>query len=193
MQKGNDGDEYTLWLCEQIKECGNKGIKTVVMHLSPRMDTHPVNNCGLDRIKKIVSTAEKSNVKIAFENLRLPNYLDFVFENIKSNNIGFCYDSGHQNCFTPQRDVLNDFKDKLIALHIADNYGDADIHSLPYDGTVDFKYFAQQLASINYDGVLSLEVQQERNPIYENLKPQEFFELSFERVVKFENEIKSFY
>lgn len=185
-------DDYASWLCGQINDCKNYGIEIAVIHVSRGIDTYPPNEQGLDRLKRIVENAEKAKVIIAFENLRLLDYLDYTFDHIQSDYIGFCYDSGHQNCFSPERDVLDDYKDKLIALHIADNDGNDDIHSLPYDGTVDWMAFAKKLAEIKYTGVLSLEIQQDRNPIYEKLFPREFFELSFERAKKFEDEIKRF-
>lgn len=188
----NDGEEYSQYLCEQISEIGIKGIPVAVMHLTKGSDTYPYNIKGIDRLKRVVDVAEKSDVKIAFENLRLTRYLDYVFDHIHSNNIGFCYDSGHQHYFSPERDVLSDFKHKLLALHIADNDGNADTHSLPYDGTVNWNAFAKILAEIQYSGVLSLEVQQDRDPIYAELSAKEFFELAFERVRRFESEIKNF-
>lgn len=183
------GDEHAQWLCEQIAVLGACEIPVAVMHLTKGPATHPYNSTGLDRIKRIVESAEKSGVKIAFENLWLTNYLDYVFDNIYSENIGFCYDIGHQHYFSPERDVLNDFKNKLLALHISDNDSEKDSHSLPYDGTVNWTAFAKTLSEISYNGVLSLEVQQERNPIYANLCAQEFIELAYERVYRFENEI----
>jgi sugar phosphate isomerase/epimerase len=74
---------------------------------------------------------------IALENLRKPEYLDFLFDNIKSDKLKFCYDSGHNNCFTPEIDCLGKYGDKLIALHLHDNDGTCDQHLLPFNGTME--------------------------------------------------------
>ena len=185
----NDSDEYAQWLCKQIVELGNCGVNIAVMHLSRGIDTYPCNDKGLDRLKRIVETAEKSKVKIGFENLRLIGYLDYIFENIQSDNIGFCYDSGHHNCMCPERDLLSNFGDKLIALHLDDNMGDSDIHMLPYDGTADWEKVTDKLATLNYDSVISLEVQQDRHKMYAEMEPYEFLCTAFERASKIETEL----
>lgn len=183
------GDDYAMWLCKQVESLGNSGIKIAVMHTSRGTDTYPCNVKGLERIKRIVETAEKSNVKIAFENLRVINYLDYIFENIKSDNICFCYDSGHHNYMSPERDLLAGFGDKLIALHLNDNMGDSDDHMLPYDGTSDWEQITDMLVSLRYDGVISLEVQQDRHVKYSNMEPYEFFCAAFEKASKIEMEL----
>ena len=182
----NYGDDYALWLCKQIESLGNSGINTAVLHVSRGTDTYPCNEKGLGRIKRIVETAEKSKVKIAFENLRIIGYLDYIFKNIQSDNIGFCYDSGHHNYMSPERDLLTDFGDKLIALHLNDNMGDSDIHMLPYDGTTNWQEVTNKLISLRYDGVISLEVQQDRHIMYSNMEPSEFFRTAFERALEIE-------
>jgi sugar phosphate isomerase/epimerase len=59
-------------------------------------------------------------------------YIDNIFKNIKSDRLKFCYDSGHENCFTPGADFLAKYGDKLAALHHHDNDGSSDQHLLPF-------------------------------------------------------------
>lgn len=183
------GDIYTDMLCGLIKKCGNKNIPTAVLHVSRGVATPPYNEIGLNRIRKILQVAQQSNVNIAFENLRYVHYLDYVFSNITSDKLKFCYDSGHHNCLSPERDLLSEFGDKLIALHLDDNMGDSDIHMLPYDGTSNWDIVTDKLAKLNYNGVISLEVQQDRHEMYADLQPEEFLKTALERAQRIENAI----
>lgn len=183
------GDNYADFICQQIKECSNFEIPTVVMHLSRGKTPPPFGPVGLERVKRIVDAAEKYNVNLALENLRSVEYLDYIFQNIQSDKMGFCFDSGHNNCFNPERDVLNDYKKHLIALHLDDNMGDADIHMLPFDGTTNWDRIIKTLKEINYKGVLSLEVQQDRHIKYQGLSPEEYLSLAFESATKLQIEI----
>lgn len=181
------GEDYALSICNQIRECWEFKIPTVVMHLSKGKNPPPYNEVGLHRLKKIVAAAEKYNVNIAFENLRYVEYLDFVFQNIQSDKIGFCYDSGHNNCYTPEIDVFEKYKNKLLALHLNDNIGnDDDMHMLPFDGTANWDKIIKTLKDIEYKGVLSLEVQQDKHIKYMNLSGEEYLALAFEKVKKIE-------
>ncbi len=185
----NIGDDYTDFMCKELADCANYGVKVAVMHVSRGYDTEPCNRVGLNRIKRLVKTAEENGVLLALENLKVIEYLDYIYDNIESENLKFCLDTGHENYATPQSNVAEKFKHKLVALHLNDNDGTADQHRLPYDGTADWETIAKILAKIKYDGILTLEVNQDRNNIYDNLSPQEYFERAFEMACKFEKEL----
>lgn len=185
----NDGDEYAQWLCDQIIDLGSHGVYVAVLHVSRGIDTSPCNEKGLERIKRIAEAAGRANVRVAVENLRLISYLDYIFSHVHSDNIGFCYDSGHHNYMSPERDLLSDFGDKLIALHLNDNMGDDDSHMLPYDGTADWDEIIDKIASTGYDSTISLEVQQERHIMYSDIEPYEFFCMAFDKALKVEKEL----
>ena len=66
-------------------------------------------------------------VKIAFENTGRLDYLDAVLNAFKEyDNVGFCYDSGHQLCYTPDTDVMELYGNRLICTHLNDNLGVSD-------------------------------------------------------------------
>lgn len=185
------GDEYSDIICKQIAECGESKIPTVVMHISRGLTPPPYNKVGLERLKKIVDVAEKNNVNLALENLRFVEYIDFIFQNINSPKLGFCFDSGHNNFFTPGIDILSKYRQHLFALHLDDNMGDADIHMLPFDGTTNWDRIIKTLREIKYNGVLSLEVQQDRHEKYYGLSPENYLVLAFERAGRIEQGLKS--
>lgn len=76
---------------------------------------------GIERMKRIVDIAEQLNVNVAIENMSRPEYLERIFRDIQSERLGFCFDSGHCNVFTPNVDFLALYGDKLMALHLHDN------------------------------------------------------------------------
>lgn len=83
---------------------------------------------GLNRMKELVKLAEQEKVIIALENVENPIILDYVFENIQSDYLKFCFDSGHENFSKIQRGVLEKYLDKLICFHLHDNDGKSDQH-----------------------------------------------------------------
>lgn len=117
-------------------------------------------------------------------------YVDFIFQNINSSKLGFCFDSGHNNFFTPDIDVLSKYKQHIFALHLDDNVGDADIHMLPFDGTTNWDRMIKTLKEIKYNGVLSLEVQQDRHEKYHGLSPENYLALAIERAERIEQGLK---
>ena len=83
-----------------------------------------------------------------------------LVEDINHPYLKVCFDTGHSNFVG---EVIGDSvrrigKDLLKILHVHDNYGNKDAHSVPYDGTVDWMDFCEALYDIGYDGVMSLEV-----------------------------------
>lgn len=153
-----EGEALLNSFLENIGECRTHEIPTAVVHVSSGDNPPPYNQLGLDRFKKIIDKAEKENITIALENLRRPEYLDFIYGNITSDKLKFCYDSGHENCFSPNYNCLSKYGSKLAALHLHDNNGKADQHLLPFDGTINWGNIMQQLKNINYQGALSLEL-----------------------------------
>lgn len=186
----NSGDEYAAMLCSLVKKCGELSIPTAVLHVSRSVETPPYNETGLGRISRILCVAEQYNVNIAFENLRHVQYLEYIFSRISSDKMKFCYDSGHHHCHIPERDLLGDFGDKLVTLHLDDNMGDSDIHMLPYDGTADWDKITDKLTSLHYDGVISLEVLQDRHEKYAKMEPSEFLNAAFERALRIETDLR---
>lgn len=157
-----------------IDDCYDHQIETMVIHLTTGRNPPKMNLLGIERIKHLVEHAEKKNINIALENLRKPEYLDYVFSLVDSDKLKFCYDSGHENCFSKNADLLDKFGDKLIALHLHDNDGSYDQHRIPGEGTVDFKGIACKLKQLNYKGSISLEVTNEFSAKYKNISIEAF-------------------
>ena len=79
----------------------------------------------------------------------------------------FCYDSGHNHCFDGDYDYLEKYGDKLICLHLHDNMGDSDSHTLNKYGNIDWDVVASKLAkcnNVNLDYELLLYKKQNETP-----------------------------
>lgn len=166
-----------------IRDCEQHYIPTVVIHLTSGNTPPPASQIGLDRIKALVELAEAKSINIALENLRRPEYLQFVFSNIQSNRLGFCYDSGHENCFSNGADLLDRYANKLMALHLHDNDGTDDQHRIPGEGTIDWNTVASKIQSIGYDGAISLEVTREFSKLYSGISAQEFLKVAHDKII----------
>jgi sugar phosphate isomerase/epimerase len=115
--------------------------------------------------------------------------LDSIFKSIDSNRLGFCYDSGHENCNHPDADCLSRYGHRLFAVHLDDNYGDDDTHLLPYDGTVNWSNVKKGLANSRKINYMTLEVdfnpKHEKSKIYKNLSADKFLTLAYKKAQKF--------
>lgn len=117
----------------------------------------------------LVNEADCKGILIAFENLEGPEYLDALMERYADRpNIGFCWDSGHERCYTPDRDYLQEYGHRLIMTHLNDNLGIThpqgilqgtdDLHLLPQDGTVDWEDAIKRLQKAQRQEILNFEL-----------------------------------
>lgn len=113
----------------------------------------------------LTNVAAKLGVVICLENMPFRGFplstpieiADFVNE-IAHPNFKMCFDLGHANIFEGRISDMLKYAGSIIKiLHVHDNFGDADTHLRPYEGTVDFADFAEGLFDIGYDGILNLE------------------------------------
>lgn len=180
--KGDKGDKLVERYKQNIKRAQEENIKLVVMHLDKGNSPPKYNELGLKRIKEIISYAEKKNVKIAFENLKNKGYLEYILKNIKSDNVGVCYDVGHDHLFFHDSFPFEKFKNKIFVVHFHDNKQDKDRHLLPLDGTVDWVYIIEKLKEAKYEGDIVLEISY--RSFYKNISINTFFKKGYARALK---------
>jgi sugar phosphate isomerase/epimerase len=133
----------------------------MVMHLSAGNTPPPPNQNGLQLIRDLVRQAENLGVTIALENAEDygNHYLEFVFSNIRSPNLGFCYDSSHDFIAREFRGrALEKWGSLLAATHFSDNHGINDDHLLPGRGSIDWHAVTHRFPKSSYKGTLMLEV-----------------------------------
>lgn len=189
-----EGDEYlSLYngIIEAIDSASNNNVPAVIIHTSSGWNPPSVSEIGFKRYDNLLEYAKNKGVILAFENLRSYKHVVCFVERYKNeSNVKFCYDFGHQHCYTPNDDFISLFNDKTIYTHIHDNHGfidfvkDGDEHLLPFDGTCDYAKLIKDLYSFGYKGSLMLEVFNSSREDYKNLSPEEFISLSFDRAKK---------
>jgi len=187
-----DGEEYFNYIKRQIDGCSNAEIPIGVMHVSCESVGPEPGQFGIDRFRKLCDYAEKKNVKLAFENLELPEHLHKVMDIIGDFH-GFCWDCGHNLCYTPETDMSAIYGDKIICTHIHDNFGVTkpgnihwhdDLHILPFDGHMDWEWYGKRIKEIGYNGPLTLELLLKSKEEYKTMPLDEFFRTAYERIQK---------
>lgn len=157
-KENETGEKLVERFRKDIKDCKTNGIKMVVMHLTSGDEVPTYGETGLRRIKEIVDYAEELGVKVAFENLRVKGTLEYIIKNINNDNVGICYDAGHCHAYFDDEFSYELFKDKIFAVHLHDNDQSDDLHLLPFDGTINWRYVMDQLKQCNYQGPITMEL-----------------------------------
>lgn len=189
-RSGNEYETVYAGMIEAIDSAAATGINAVVAHISSGWNAPEICDLGLKRYDDLVEYAAKKNVIVAFENLRkVGNVSYFADRYEKAENVKFCYDCGHEHCYTETVCFPDIFRGRMIFTHIHDNLGrdkanpmgDPDMHVLPFDGNVDYARMMRKLDEHDYKGSLMLEVFSGRYP---DMKPDEFISTAFERIKK---------
>lgn len=176
--EGEAGEIMLRELLNCVDCCVLGGVKIAVVHLSSGDNAPPVTDIGRRRFTELVEYAAAKNVTIAFENQRKLANLAWAMETFgPDSNVGFCWDCGHESCFTPGREYMPIFGKRLICTHIHDNHGiyNGDDHMLPFDACMDFEKVARQIRESGYKGSLMLEVGPGAHEIYQDMSWDDFF------------------
>jgi sugar phosphate isomerase/epimerase len=176
---GEEGDNLVEKYLRDLDQCKANNIDLVVMHLTSKYEVQEPNLLGINRFQKIVDYAEKLNIRIAFENTKVWGFLEYLFDHIKNQNIGICFDSGHYHCHFDDKFNWDLFKNKILAVHLHDNDKSSDQHLLPFDGSIDWKNVVDNLKSANYKGPVILETKYVGK--YLDTPVDEFYKISYQR------------
>ena len=192
-----EGDGYleTVNLTkESIDSASSCSVEGVIMHVSSGWEPPKMCTRGFERFDIVVEHAVKRNVLLAFENLRRPEYLEALLDRYKDvKTVVFCYDCGHEHCFSPEINIMQNFGKRIKYTHFHDNFGKGyfegnnDIHLLPFDGNKDFQAVIDSLDDFNYTGSIMLETfdAPHGHGGYENpLKGEAFVKEAFKRAKK---------
>ena len=191
-----EGDAYrTIYegITESIDLAAACEVGAVVTHVSSGWQAPPVNDLGLSRYDALVEYAEKKGVILAFENLRMVGNLACLIDRYEHcDAVRFCYDCGHEHCYTKTVPWIDIFTDKIIATHIHDNMSrpfgdkttDPDSHWLPFDGTFNYHEMMRKLDKYGYAGPLLLEIYRNARADYKKLTPEEFLATAYDRITR---------
>lgn len=117
---------------------------------------------ALDSIRMLGDYAAERGVIFCLENLPFPlsyhRILEMVLEAYEGNSVYLCLDTCHISMGNSDPFHFIERNIKLIkTLHLSDNFGDRDLHLVPYTGTFNFDGLAQMLGKTGYDGNVMLE------------------------------------
>jgi len=181
-----DGEKFVDVLKLNIDNCSKLSIPILVVHIQPDSTQRPSFEVGLNRLKTIVKYAKEQSVKIAFENINSAEYLYRTLEYFDDNNVGFCYDCGHEACHTNGEHYLPKIGNRLFCTHIHDNDNKSDQHLIPFDGQIDFARIANELRNCNFKGNITLELCY-GNYYSNQMNKSEFLKKSFEAASRLQN------
>ena len=181
-KEGIEGENETERYIKDIEICKDKGISLVIIHPTREYENPGLNEIGLKRIERIIKFAKEKDVKVAFENIELRGYLEYIIKNIKSDNLGICFDAGHSNLFWNGEFNTELFKNKVFAIHLHDNYKVIDDHYLPFDGTVDWNRVVRQIKDMEYNGYVCIE--SGYSHFYKDLTLEEYYIEAYKRGIK---------
>lgn len=179
-----EGENLKKNLLKDIKIAKKYGFSCVVVHLFGEY-----SEVGKQRLQEVLAYSEKVGVPLAIENINDQELFLKVFENIKSDMMKFCYDSGHNNVFDRDFDYLEKYKDKLITLHLHDNNGKRDEHTLTkYSGTINWEIIAKHLAE-HKDIKLDYEI---FNGTHVDVSAEEYLSEAIKQAVSLEKMIEKY-
>lgn len=182
-----EGDAMEKELTDCIDICEKVGVPVAIVHLSSGLTPPPITDIGRKRFDNVIEHACRKNICLAFENQRMLANISWVFETYGADKkVAFCWDCGHEGCFTPGREYMPLFGNRLICLHIHDNYCefDKDMHMIPFDGKIDFEKFTGHIRASGFDGSLMLEVFKDFAPVYQDISSEKFLERAYKAADK---------
>ena len=181
-----------------ITDTADAGVQLAVLHAVIGMEKHTPTPDGLPYFGELAGFARAKGVRLAFENTEGPEYLDAVMEYLAhDDNVGYCFDSGHELCYNHAGDMLARHGDRLFVTHLNDNRGQTgeeitfydDNHLLPFDGIADWTGIADRLLAHRFGGDLTFELMKTprkgREDVYGALSLEAYLAEAYRRAVKF--------
>ncbi len=154
-----------------IEGAGMLGIPWIVMHPSPKPDADEPGSRektfadNVEYFRRHAERAAQIGVGLALENMSRSDYglntaegLCELIDAIGMPNVGACWDTGHANLAKQdQPAAIRTLGSRLHALHIADNLGERDEHTIPFLGNIEWPPIIAALREIGYPGDFTFE------------------------------------
>ncbi len=172
-----------------IELCAGGEVSRLVLHTAYGTPP-PASAVGLARFSAMEAHASAHGVALCYENATSADHLIAAVENASPGH-GFCYDAGHEQCYTPDAHYLDRLGRQLLYTHLHDNHRTADEHLLPYDGARDWDALATALARIGYAGTLNAELACLYRPDYAALPYRDFLAEAHARLTQLNTAIEA--
>ncbi len=152
-----------------IDACARYEIPLIVIHGWQGLQyTFPETPLDFRFFDRMADHARQQQVCIAFENLEGEEYLAALLARYRQEQIGFCWDSGHDHCYPHTTDFLKTFGHRLVMTHLNDNFGLRDpggipsgcddLHLLPWDGNILWENELGRLKGLPRQKILNFEI-----------------------------------
>ena len=193
-----DSQEYIDELIRQVEFAHKYNVKKVVMHTTGGFRPTQFGEKGLRNIEKILNYCKNKKIFLCLENLRLMEPLYYIFDNLKSPFLKFCFDSGHANCMTKniKHFPWKELGPYLFCVHLNDNFGNNDDHLIPFDGNIDWEKITKNMARYCPEIELTLETRMS-DYYFQRGSEKDFYQHCFNSLKKLESlfcdEIRTIY
>ena len=164
----NEKESKNITLEDEFKK--NKIVPKIIINENLEKKTNKIKESEKDSINSDENVSE--NIKR-------------IESNINLDNIGVCYDCGHDHCHFKDAFNFDKFKDKIFCIHIHDNYGKIDDHLIPGDGTVNYDYVLDGLKRANFHDYFTMELCYRNDYLNENIV--DFYKKGYERGLELKN------
>lgn len=143
---------------ESIASAAGAGISRIVMHpFELRIPLGGNRELFIERLNTLTDTAAGGGAVICLENLA-DNEAFRGIMGLADSRLGVCFDSGHNNVASGgDLSLLEEFSERIYAVHLHDNDGKVDQHLLPGEGIIDWPRLIATLNKTAYGGCLMLE------------------------------------
>lgn len=171
-QKFDVSEIQYLEIVRAFEMAAELGCKMMVVHSITVPEDEDFTEYNLAFYRSLIPYAEKYNVKIAVENLYITkdgaivgnklgnpqDMLDFM-DKLPDEHFTVCLDIGHAFLvgFDPA-DCIRKLGDKIGTVHLHDNCGLLDDHTIPGLGKIDWEAVREAFIDIDYQGVLNYEL-----------------------------------
>ncbi|MBQ7336220.1 MAG: sugar phosphate isomerase/epimerase [Clostridia bacterium] len=196
---GSEGDTVAQMLIDCVTDCAQNGIPVMVIHPFIGFWDHTPTQIGLERYARIVEAADRLGVQLGFENVEGEEYLQALMQAFwDAPSCGFCWDTGHEQCYNDGKDMMALYGKKLCHTHLNDNLGvydpkltwENDFHLVMGDGIVDWKSVMDRIDASPYEGILMCELTLASKPgrhthdAYAAMPLEAFYTFALERMRK---------
>ncbi len=177
-------------LIQALELCRKYDIPIMVTHIWLGFDyTFGETSHGITNYGEVIEKAREYGIKIAFENTEGQEYLTVLLDTYADDTVGFCWDSGHENCYN-RCDMLSKYGERMIMTHLNDNIGMTgerifwtdDLHLLPYDGNIDWDNVINRLKNAKKQDILNFELK--FSDRYYNMSYEEYYKEAYNRAKK---------
>lgn len=195
-----EGQAYYDLMLRIIDDCDKVDVRKLVMHTTVGNNPPPTAELGFVRYRTMCDHATEKGVHICFENLEPFPHLHEIMAAVQDPFHGFCWDCGHNLCYTPHVDMMALYADRLMCLHLHDNYGVTqpgnidfrdDQHMLPFTGVLDWNWTAEKIARSAYEGPLTFEYSSRTARRHADKPLSDFMQTAMEAAVKFRDMVEN--